>query len=249
MSPLGSADVSCSNSLWRCRRCVSRRRLINRTPMLSRSAAGHRAFLATSRTGGRAASAFAESGATSTRRLSRSRTLFGTPLPVLGSPASSLARDFRGAAAVVGSRTPVMTEHPTRRRNFHRAVGNHLDEPSNETNICWPPGRTHVALARTRVLHKRHHLPRVATGDDFAGENEGQALRNAEFEPDSKRVGRWNLTDPSGVRTVVKFELLADLNTEPEGQRSNSPGVISLVLRICEVRAMPRRTPRSISAG
>ena len=44
-----------------------------------------------------------------------------------------------------------------------------------------------------------------------------QALRNAEFEPDAQRVWRWNLTDPSGVRTVVKFELLADLDTEPEG--------------------------------
>ncbi len=44
-----------------------------------------------------------------------------------------------------------------------------------------------------------------------------QALRNAEFEPDAQRVWRWNLTDPSGLRTVVKFELLADLDTEPEG--------------------------------
>ena len=44
-----------------------------------------------------------------------------------------------------------------------------------------------------------------------------QALRNAEFEPDDDRVWRWNLSDPSGLRATVKFELLADLDTEPEG--------------------------------
>ena len=44
-----------------------------------------------------------------------------------------------------------------------------------------------------------------------------QALRNAEFEPDAERVWRWKLTDPSGHRATVKFELLADLDTEPEG--------------------------------
>jgi nucleotidyltransferase AbiEii toxin of type IV toxin-antitoxin system len=44
-----------------------------------------------------------------------------------------------------------------------------------------------------------------------------QALRNAEFEPDDDRVWRWNLRDPSGRRATVKFELLADLDTEPEG--------------------------------
>ena len=114
----------------------ARMRLRNRTPMRSRSAAGHRASLATSRTGGRAASAFAVSGATWTRRLSRSRTLFGTPLPISGSP----TRDFRGAAAVVGSRTSVMTEHPTRRRNFHsRQSATILDKPSKRHNIGWPP--------------------------------------------------------------------------------------------------------------
>lgn len=41
-----------------------------------------------------------------------------------------------------------------------------------------------------------------------------QALRNAEFEP-TGGVWRWSLTDPSGVRATVKFELLADLDYEP----------------------------------
>lgn len=44
-----------------------------------------------------------------------------------------------------------------------------------------------------------------------------QALRNAEFEPEDDRVWRWNMRDPSGLRATVKFELLADLDTEPEG--------------------------------
>src|SRR5438309_2811799 len=44
-----------------------------------------------------------------------------------------------------------------------------------------------------------------------------QALCNAEFEPDDDRVWRWNLRDPSGLRAVIKFELLADLDGEPEG--------------------------------
>lgn len=40
-----------------------------------------------------------------------------------------------------------------------------------------------------------------------------QALRNAEFEPDNKEVWRWRADGPA--RTVVKFELLADLGSEP----------------------------------
>lgn len=42
-----------------------------------------------------------------------------------------------------------------------------------------------------------------------------EALRNAEFTPDAERVWRWkSATEP---RTVVKFELLADLNNQPAG--------------------------------
>lgn len=44
-----------------------------------------------------------------------------------------------------------------------------------------------------------------------------QALRNAGFEPDAERVWRWSLRDASGIRATVKFELLADLDTEPAG--------------------------------
>ena len=41
-----------------------------------------------------------------------------------------------------------------------------------------------------------------------------RALRNAGFEPDSERVWRW-IADDGGPRAVVKFELLADLDTAP----------------------------------
>ena len=40
------------------------------------------------------------------------------------------------------------------------------------------------------------------------------ALRNAEFEPDSARVWRWT-ADGMSSKTVVKFELVADLATKP----------------------------------
>ena len=41
-----------------------------------------------------------------------------------------------------------------------------------------------------------------------------QALRNAEFVPDGRSTWRWTTTGPS-PRTVIEFELLADLDTEP----------------------------------
>ena len=41
-----------------------------------------------------------------------------------------------------------------------------------------------------------------------------QALRNAEFEPDGERGWRWIARTPRG-RTVIKFELLADVDTAP----------------------------------
>ncbi len=44
------------------------------------------------------------------------------------------------------------------------------------------------------------------------------ALRNAEFEPDAERVWRWTSeTEGVGARTVIRFELLADLDDQPEG--------------------------------
>ena len=40
------------------------------------------------------------------------------------------------------------------------------------------------------------------------------ALRNAEFKPDSDQVWRW-IADTTPTKTVVKFELLADLDEQP----------------------------------
>lgn len=42
------------------------------------------------------------------------------------------------------------------------------------------------------------------------------ALRNAEFEPDAQRQWRWTAEGP-GAGVVVRFELLADLDDEPQG--------------------------------
>jgi len=39
------------------------------------------------------------------------------------------------------------------------------------------------------------------------------ALKNAEFEPDNERVWRWKAAGP-GSGALVKFELLADIDTE-----------------------------------
>jgi hypothetical protein len=46
------------------------------------------------------------------------------------------------------------------------------------------------------------------------------ALKNAEFEPDTERVWRWKADGPSSG-AVVKFELLADLDTEPNQSTIN----------------------------
>ncbi|MGH9156574.1 MAG: hypothetical protein ACRD1K_12220 [Acidimicrobiales bacterium] len=40
------------------------------------------------------------------------------------------------------------------------------------------------------------------------------ALKNAEFEPDTALVWRW-VAEGTRTKTVVKFELLADLDDEP----------------------------------
>lgn len=42
------------------------------------------------------------------------------------------------------------------------------------------------------------------------------ALRNAEFEPDAERAWRWT-AEGLGVHMVVRFELLVDLDDQPEG--------------------------------
>ena len=41
-----------------------------------------------------------------------------------------------------------------------------------------------------------------------------QALKDAQFRPSDDKVWRWNQVDADGRKTIVKFELLADLDTE-----------------------------------
>jgi len=43
-----------------------------------------------------------------------------------------------------------------------------------------------------------------------------QALRNAEFSPDAQRVWRWKSSPVDGPVAMIKFELLADLDTAPQ---------------------------------
>ena len=43
-----------------------------------------------------------------------------------------------------------------------------------------------------------------------------QALRNAEFSPSAERTWRWEMTTAGGRVAVIKFELLADLDTAPQ---------------------------------
>ena len=77
-----------------------------------------------------------------------------------------------------------------------------------------------------------------------------QALRNAEFEPDGERSWRWKADGPT-PRTVVKFELLADLDDVPaqatvEFDRCDHLGAVNLrgtgyASRDIEVRLLSSR--------
>src|SRR5208282_2037006 len=42
-----------------------------------------------------------------------------------------------------------------------------------------------------------------------------EALRNAEFEPDTQHIWRWKAS--GGTQAVIKFELLADMDNKPSG--------------------------------
>lgn len=81
-----------------------------------------------------------------------------------------------------------------------------------------------------------------------------QALGNAEFRPDSQRVWRWQLSDPRGPVAVVKFELLADLDTEPTGaivrfDGCNELGAVNLRGTGYASRDVTERTLRAKDGG
>jgi hypothetical protein len=73
--------------------------------------------------------------------------------------------------------------------------------------LCSSSGRVHAGTTDVDVQVDLE----IAGGSVEAGRLE-QALRNAEFEPGGEYIWRWKL---AGSPTVVKFELLADLDTEP----------------------------------
>ncbi|MFV8165798.1 nucleotidyl transferase AbiEii/AbiGii toxin family protein [Mycobacterium sp. 134] len=73
--------------------------------------------------------------------------------------------------------------------------------------LCAGSGRRHAGTTDVDVQVNLE----IASGSADAGRLE-TALRNAEFVPGGEHVWRWKLADSP---TVVKFELLADLDTEP----------------------------------
>ena len=75
--------------------------------------------------------------------------------------------------------------------------------------LCARSGFTHSGTTDVDVQVNLE----IAAGAVNAAKLE-QALRNAEFEPDADRVWRWRADDGPAV---VKFELLADLDTERAG--------------------------------
>jgi hypothetical protein len=89
----------------------------------------------------------------------------------------------------------------------------------------------------------------IAAGSVNAAHLE-QALRNAEFEPDSRRAWRWR-AEADGTVAVIKFELLADLDDQPAGatvvfEGSNQLGAANLrgtgfAVRDIEVRELHAR--------
>jgi hypothetical protein len=73
--------------------------------------------------------------------------------------------------------------------------------------LCAGSGRRHAGTTDVDVQVDLE----IARGSADAGRLE-RALRNAEFVPGGEHIWRWRVADSS---SVVKFELLADLDTEP----------------------------------
>ncbi|MGV0041673.1 nucleotidyl transferase AbiEii/AbiGii toxin family protein [Mycobacterium colombiense] len=73
--------------------------------------------------------------------------------------------------------------------------------------LCAGSGRRHAGTTDVDVQVNLE----IARGSVEAGRLE-KALRNAEFVPGGEHIWRWKLADSP---TIVKFELLADLDTEP----------------------------------
>lgn len=77
--------------------------------------------------------------------------------------------------------------------------------------LCSDSGRLH---AGTTDIDVQVDLE-IAAGAEHASRLE-IALKNADFRADSERVWRWETVQGGGYKAVIKFELLADLDDQPQ---------------------------------
>jgi hypothetical protein len=77
--------------------------------------------------------------------------------------------------------------------------------------LCSDSGRLHAGTTDVDVQVDLE----IAGGADHARRLE-IALKNADFRADSERVWRWETVQGGGYKAVIKFELLADLDDQPQ---------------------------------
>ncbi len=77
--------------------------------------------------------------------------------------------------------------------------------------LCSDSGRIHAGTTDVDVQVDLE----IAAGGENARRLE-VALKNADFRVDGERVWRWETVQGGGYRAVIKFELLADLDDQPQ---------------------------------
>ncbi len=77
--------------------------------------------------------------------------------------------------------------------------------------LCSDSGRLHAGTTDVDVQVDLE----IAAGAEHARRLE-IALKNADFRADSERVWRWETMQGGGYKAVIKFELLADLDDQPQ---------------------------------
>lgn len=94
--------------------------------------------------------------------------------------------------------------------------------------LCSDSGRLHAGTTDVDVQVDLE----IAGGAEHARRLE-IALKNADFRADSERVWRWETMQGGGYKAVIKFELLADLDDQPQGanvhfDNSDALGAVNL---------------------